>query len=76
MTMTKPNWWQRLLSGFKRETKVASREKPPLSLLDLRGDDLCWCGSERTYRDCHQREDRERLFALTGLKGRLETPFL
>lgn len=74
--MAKPGWWQRLFGGLKREPTAAAGKNPPLSLLDLQGDDPCWCGSERTYRDCHQREDRERLFALTGLKGRLETPFL
>lgn len=74
--MTKPSWWRRLFGGEKRETQTEPCENLPLSLLDLKGDDLCWCGSGRCYRDCHQREDRERLFALTGLKGRLETPFL
>jgi len=31
----------------------------PNNMQDLRGGDPCWCGSGKSYRRCHRREDRK-----------------
>mgnify|MGYP001378756088 CR=1 FL=1 len=44
---------------FARDQKAATH-KTPRSMQELRGGDLCWCGSEKPYRKCHRPEDRKR----------------
>lgn len=56
---------------FRRNDNIAPQAYP-CSMQDLRGGDLCWCGSGKQYRKCHRSEDRRREKEL-GIKRRKGT---
>lgn len=44
---------------FERNRKTTTPDTPR-SMQELRDDDPCWCGSDKSYRKCHRPEDRKR----------------
>ncbi|MCP4896511.1 MAG: hypothetical protein GY906_06000 [bacterium] len=56
------------LKAALKKLIVGGEQQPPP---DLGRNDICWCGSQRKYKQCHMSSDNQRRSAAraTGPKG-------